>query len=93
MRKLNSPTIWLSVIFLTPSVSNSQLFALAGSEGTIGENKRRQMKEKQDELEIEKAKEALLKKQRPLEVSVFNIFAWQRSTCHSVITSGIFGGS
>ena len=48
---------------------------LAGSEGSIGENKRRQMKEKQDELEIEKAKEALLKKQRPLEVSVFKILA------------------
>ena len=31
------------------------------------------MKEKQDELEIEKAKEALLKKQRPLEVSIFEI--------------------
>ena len=29
------------------------------------------MKVKQDELEIEKAKEALLKKQRPLEVSSY----------------------
>ena len=52
-----------------------KLFAFSGSEGSIGENKRRQMKEKQDELEIEKAKEALLKKQRPLEVSIFNILA------------------
>ena len=69
------------------------MFAFAGSEGAIGENKRRQMKEKQDELEIEKAKEALLKKQRPLEVSVFNSFVYRGQRVIQVIRSGIFGGS
>lgn len=38
------------------------------------EKKRQEMKVKQDELEQEKAKEALLKKQRPLEVKNENVW-------------------